>query len=171
MADGKSHAKWYYIIMPIIFIGLLIYRLIFALDWLAVLVCIPLAIQAFTANDADDDQKYVEGRTHRNGFTHSILLPLALCLEIYIVVVYAGVGYLPAVLLLPTIVHLGLDISPHLNDIKTKKETGEKWGLYRGKALICFFGRRLSPLKSRLWLIGNMIIGILLIYYIPGLLE
>jgi len=144
--DGRHHLKWYYASFIPFF---------FYLGWKGLWWFLPLGCIAFMVVDPDEDQKWLEGKTHRNGFTHSALYPLfiatafALPILTYSIetfwVVYRGYIIL---LSFPEVIHLACDL-PGKN--------------YVGKAQL-WLGKRLSPVSSRVWLAANILLLIVCIF-------
>jgi len=144
--DGRHHAKWYAISCIPFF---------FYLGWKGLWWFIPLAIVASAIVDPDEDQKWLEGKTHRNGFTHSILFPLYIATAFALPMLTYSVdlfwmmyrGYI-LILCFPAAIHLTCDL-PGKN--------------YEGKARIWLW-HRLSPIASRIWIVVNILIAIVCIF-------
>ena len=153
--DGRTHSRAFTRSL-LFFIPLLIY--------LGQYLFIPLLFLSNSIVDSDEDNKWRGGGHHRYFLTHSILWPLCISLvfwlPIYNVQGIAFTRYL-FVLCSPIVIHLFLDLfTPVTTDGKTRwtwaRDPKGKYRIQLKK------GKRLSAGYSRLWLIGNIIIGLLL---------
>ncbi len=136
--DGRNHFK----LFASCFIPFAIY-LIYAELYLY----LPLAWLANGIIDADEDQKWLNGKWHRSWFSHSILYPLLISLAIYLPFWNIGISFYTLFLVLsyPTALHLA-------GDFYSKKAMGK----YRiGK---------LSVPWTRGWILGN--IGLIILLWV-----
>lgn len=154
MADGRTHSKWFCIILPF-FIGLLILLKLYSY--------IPLLILANSIINPDEDQKWMDGKPHRSFFTHSILWSLTIGGAIILALKPNTEDILITfgVISVPLITHLFLDLF-------SRNENG-KYRFFRmydhrcGKYRISFypFKGHLSANRTIIWLLINILIIVL----------
>jgi len=151
MADGRTHSKWFFIFLILIFIPLLIY--------IKLWFFIPILFLSNAIIDPDEDQKWLKGRTHRNFITHSIiwslLIAVAFSTSLYGYVerkfVIDHLLKLFAVFCLPILLHLILDL---------RSKSGKRYGKY---CVYFYKGKRLNGGWTICWMLVNIIAIILYI--------
>jgi len=145
MADGRTHSK-IFTIFSVFFIGLLI--------WFKLYSYIPLLILSNSIIDPDEDQKWINGKMHRSFITHSVLWSFMIggAISIALKPNTEDIMMLFTVLLLPTLIHLLLDILSRDQHNKLRFLKDKRVGKY----CISFY-----PFKGRLT--GNQTVAWLLI--------
>jgi len=128
--DGKQHTKWFVRALVPFFCYLI---------WQQLWAYLPLAIISSAIADPDEDQKWMKGKTHRNGLTHSAILPLLIAFCFWLPNPLTPFITHFKVLAFPVMIHLFCDL---------------KWEGNEGKARIWLY-KRLSPGWSLIWLICN----------------
>lgn len=138
--NGKEHTKLF-------FISLI--ALVPLYGYLDKWQYIPLLILSQFVVNPDIDQ-YVKWLPHRNWCTHSVFLPALITVAIWLPFAGVDISFMEifSVLSLPTMIHLAADI-PSKNP----------QGSYRISMI-----KRLSVGWSRAWLVGNIALGIGLMF-------